>query len=366
MKVALVHDYLNHWGGAERVLQVLAEMFPDAHIYTLLHDSATVGRRFDGRVVKTSFLDFELARKNHRWFIPLMPLAADFLKLKGGYDLVISDTAGFAKGFPMPKNTKHISYCHSPLRYAWEPDYVSSKLKVKSYKFLQLGLNILLAYLRAWDKEASLKPHLTLANSHFIGGKIKQYYGLDASVLYPPVDTKFFSYDAKYKKGDYFLAVGRLMHYKKFDLVIDAFNKLKLPLKIAGHGPEDKFLMSLTAKFPVEFISNPSDIELRDLYRSARALIFPQIEDFGMVAAESLACGTPVVAFAGGGALEIVDDGHNGVLFHEQTANALVAAILKADKKRWSRKAISASAQKFSRENFEAGIQAAISRLMSS
>ncbi len=363
MKVALIHDYLNQWGGAERVLQVLAEMFPEAHIYTLLHDPANLGGRFDGKVIRTSFLDFDLARKNHRWFIPLMPLAADFMSLKDKYDLVISDTAGFAKGVSAG-GAKHLSYCHSPLRYAWEPEYISSKLKVLNHKLINPAVKILLAYLRAWDREASRRPHLTLANSHFIGGKIKKYYGLDAEVLYPPVDTKFFSYDAKHKRGDYFLAVGRLMHYKKFDLVIDAFNKLGLPLKIAGHGPEEKFLMSLTAKFPVEFIANPGDAELRDLYRGARALIFPQVEDFGMVAAEALSCGAPVVAFAAGGSLEMVEDGKNGLLFHEQTPEALAETILKADKKRWSRKAIAASAAKFSRGNFEAGICEAVKRVL--
>lgn len=366
MRVALVHDYLNQWGGAERVLEVLAQIFPEADIYTLFHDPASTQGKFAGRVAKTSFLDYPIVHKNHRWFIPLMPLAAEFLRIPDKYDLIISATAGFSKGMRLPKGVKHLSYCHTPLRYAWEPDYVKSKLKIKNSKVLRFGLAAVLSYLRSWDLEASRKPHMTIANSEFIAQKIQKYYGLEVPVLYPPIDTKFWNYDPQIRRGDYFLAVGRLMHYKKFDLIVDAFNKLKLPLKIAGSGPEEKFLMSLTAKFPVEFIANPTDIELRDLYRGARALIFPQVEDFGMVAAEAAACGTPVVAFASGGALEIVEDGKTGILFSEQTSEALIAAVEKADQKRWIRKNIAVSAAKFSRKNFEAGIRTAISRLMSS
>lgn len=293
-----------------------------------------------------------------------MPIAANFLKIEKKYDLIISDSAGFAKGFRVSPDIKHLAYCHSPLRYAWEPEYIQSKIKYKKSKIIDFGLRSMLAYLRAWDKKASQKPHLTLANSHFISDKIKRYYGLDADVVYPPIDTKFFSYDPKHKKGNYFLAIGRLMHYKKFDLVIEAFNELGLPLKIAGSGPEEKFLMSMTAKFPVEFIANPTDVELRDLYRGARALIFPQVEDFGMVAAEASACGTPVVAYASGGALEIVENGRTGILFTEQTAGVLAAAVRQADKKRWLRKIIAEKAQKFSRSNFESGIKNAINHLI--
>lgn len=362
MKVALLHDYLNQWGGAERVLSVLIEMFPDADIYTLFYDKEKLMHRFAGKNIKTSIIDHQIVHKNHRFFIPAMPFAARFLKIKGDYDLIISDSAGFAKGFRHSKKTKHISYCHTPLRYAWEPEYITSKYRDLSEGYLGKLASFGLNYLKAWDLKMSKRPDSMLANSKYIASKIKSYYGIDAQVLYPPIDTDFFSYDPKIKRGDYFLAVGRLMHYKKFDLIIKTFNKLKLPLKVVGGGPESSFLTSLSSDFPIEFIKNPSDEELRGLYRSAKALIFPQVEDFGMVAAEAIACGTPVIAYAQGGALEIVTDSKNGLLFNEQTPESLTTAVEKFLKKKWQRKAISETAQKFSKNTFKEGIMDAIKR----
>ncbi len=353
MKIALLHDYLNQWGGAERVLHVLAQMFPEADIYTLFYDKEKLTHRFAGNNIKTSFIDHPVVHNNHRLFIPIMPLAARLLKVKNDYDLIISDSAGFAKGFRHSKKTKHICYCHTPLRYAWEPEYITSKYKDLSGGVVGKLASAALSYLKSWDLEASKRPDLMLANSGYIADKIKKYYDIEAQVLHPPIDTKFFSYDPKIKKGKYFLAVGRFMHYKKFDLIIKAFNKLKLPLKVVGDGPESSFLTSMASDFPIEFIKNPSDEELRSLYRSAKALIFPQVEDFGMVAAEAIACGTPVLAYAQGGALEIVEDAKNGLFFSEQTPESLASAVEKFLKKRWDKKKISLSAEKFSADNFK-------------
>ncbi len=383
MKIALAHDYLNQWGGAERVLEVLTEIFPEAPVYTLMYDPEKTLGNLKHRVLpqhpvlRTSFLDFSYARKNHRQFIPLMPLAARFLKIPEEYDLVISSSAGFAKGFNISKKTKHIAYTHTPLRYAWESDSylqpITNSLQLKLYKPL-------LSYLKNWDFKAGQKPNLLIANSEFISGKIKKYYGRDSQVIYPPVDLAVFfpnpstryarsgnnSSRAQSRDNNYFLAIGRFLHYKKFDLVIETFNKLGLPLKIVGAGPEEEKLKNMVRsaghskprtseeslsdktntdiEIPrkarndtaggltasnIEFLPFIKDQnELRALYQNARATIFPQVEDFGLVAAESIACGTPVIAFHGGGAKEIVNK-NSGVLFREQTVGRLICAIQK-------------------------------------
>ncbi|TSC81882.1 MAG: glycosyl transferase family protein [Parcubacteria group bacterium Gr01-1014_19] len=294
MKVALVHDYLNQYGGAERVLECLMEMFPDAPVFTLMHDREKTDSRFAGRVERTSFLDFPFARRHHRLFIPLMPLAAKTINLGSEFDLIISDTAGFAKGIRYDhRNTQHISYIH-------------------------------------------------------------------ARVIYPPVDTSVFYHDEdtrKRKGAGYYLAVGRLLHYKKFDLVIDAFHKLGFPLKIVGSGAEAEKLKAQCKKLNAENIELlpfvEDEKELRKLYNGAKALIFPQVEDFGLVAAEAQACGLPVIAFAEGGATEIVEHGKTGILFPQQSVESLVGAVELFEKKRFQRKAIAASAQRFSKKQFQ-------------
>ncbi|MBI2604209.1 MAG: glycosyltransferase [Candidatus Harrisonbacteria bacterium] len=192
MKVALIHDYLNQWGGGERVLAALADMFPDAPIYTLLHDADATGGRFAHREVRTGILDSAFIRKHHRWFIPLMPLAAGVTKIEN-CDLVISSSAGFAKGVAVPKGAKHLAYIHSPLRYAWDKTYIADELRhVKPLSwlrppFLAPAVSPIVSYLRAWDKRAAQKPDVLLANSSFIAGQVRRYYGREARVLYPPV-----------------------------------------------------------------------------------------------------------------------------------------------------------------------------------
>lgn len=369
MKVALAHDYLNQYGGGERVLETLMEVFPEAPIYTLLYDEKRTFGRFRGRVAGASFLNFPLARKEHRWFIPLMPLAARTINLGDKYDLIISDTAGFAKGVRYGSRTKHISYIHTPLRYAWETDYLNFQFSSAgwriNFRFWKKLFKPILNYLRKWDYKAGQKPDVLIANSLFIANKIKQYYNRDAIIVYPPVDTQKFYFEEKSKLQNlnhkYYLAMGRLLHYKRFDLIVDAFAKLGLPLKIVGSGPEYNNL-----KFKIESASRRIKLsnvelspfvndenELRKLYNGAKALIFPQVEDFGLVAAEAQACGTPVIAYAAGGALEIVEDGKTGVLFNEQTPEGLVEAVRRFETKKFERGAISESAQRFSKENFK-------------
>ncbi|TSC96652.1 MAG: group 1 glycosyl transferase [Parcubacteria group bacterium Athens0714_26] len=349
MKVALVHDYLNQYGGAERVLETFCEIFPDAPVYTLFYDKKKTLGRFEGKVKSTSFLDRDIVIKNHRFFIPLMPLAASMMRLaENDYDIILSSSAGYGKGITGRENAPHIVYCHTPLRYAWEYH------KYFNWgEFLKFITSPMFWYLRRWDYKTAQKPEIFLANSNYIADKIKNYYGRKAEVLYPPVDLKVFYKDKKIKKCGYFLAVGRLMGYKRFDLIIEAFNKLGLPLLIVGDGPELKNLKKLVRSASINFTGFVSEAELRCMYNEAEAVIFPQIEDFGLVAAESLACGTPVIAFSQGGAREIVQNGINGIFFYQQTPDDLIMAVKKFLISSFNSQKITESAKKFSKAKFK-------------
>jgi glycosyltransferase involved in cell wall biosynthesis len=352
MKVALVHDYLNQYGGAERVLEALLRIFPDADLYTLLYSKERTLGRFDHAIKGTSFLDYQFVSRHHRAFIPLMPLAAERMRLGDAYDVIISDSAGYAKGISYGPNTFHITYCHTPLRYAWETStYFENKIFTTLFRPA-------FSYLARWDLRVAQKAHIIVAVSGFIREKIKRYYGRGSVVVYPPVDHKKFFYDpARASTPSYYLAAGRLLHYKRFDLVVEAARELGLPLRIVGIGPEEKRLKLLAKNAPnIEFLSFVSDNDLRDLYAGARAFIFPQVEDFGLVAAEALACGTPVVAFKGGGALEIVNDGATGIFFEKETVESLMEALKKVEHMKFDRSKIAASTEKFSFAHFKNGI----------
>ncbi len=355
MKVAIVHDYLNQYGGAERVLETLLDLFPDAHLYTLIYSRERTYGRFHENLYKTSLLDFPLARRNHRPFIPLMPLATLSLAIPKGYDLIISDSAGYAKGIPCPPDTYHLSYCYTPLRYAWEIDNYFSHPLFKT--LFRPAFN----YLRNWDYSAAQRPHAFLAVSGFIAEKIRKYYGREAEVVYPPVDYSRFFFNPEGQPSalqpDYYLAAGRLMHYKRFDLVVDAFRELRRPLVVVGIGPEKEALQRRAAGAEnIRFLEALPDIELCSLYNGARAFIFPQVEDFGLVAAEAQACGTPVIAYREGGSLEIVQDGVTGIFFDSQSPASLIEAVRRAEGTDFDREKISRLSRRFSLENFKQGV----------
>ena len=350
LRVALVHDYLNQFGGAERVLLALAEMFPQAPIYTLFYEPDVLDGHLKEREIKTSFLDHPFIRRRHRLFIPLFAKAAESIDLGDNYDLIISDSAGFAKGVKH-RSGKHIAYIHTPLRYAWEPqEWLDTLFPKPLIKFAEP----IISYLRRWDKRAGQRPDTILANSAYTAQKIKKFYGREADVLHPPVNNKVFYPDLNPGKENYFIAFGRLIHYKRFDLVIKAFNKLNLALKIVGSGPEEEKLRRLIQSDRIRMTPEIQDENLlRRTLSDAQALIFPQVEDFGLSAAESLACGTPVIAYRAGGALEIVNDGINGVFFEEQTEESLIEAIQRFQKMELQKEQITKSAQKFSEEKFK-------------
>lgn len=325
MRVAFVHEYLNQFGGAERMLQVLCAIFPNAPIYTLLYDPDATGHVFDDRVVVTSFLQNILFAKNHHRIFPLlMPLAIERFDFSE-YDLVISLSASFAKGIITNPKTKHICYCLTPPRFLWD----NSQRLTEEFGFPKIIKKLLppfISYLRVWDQEASMRVDEFWSISGFIRDRVKKYYNKDSRIIYPPVDIDKFYISKDIEP--YFLMVGRLVSYKRFDLAIKVFNKLGLPLKIAGQGPELKRLQNI-AKHNIKFVGLVADNELSELYSHCKALIFPQEEDFGIVPLEAMASGRPVIAYKAGGAMETVLEYKTGIFFENQSEESIIDAMTK-------------------------------------
>ncbi len=357
-KIALVHEFLTQLGGAERVLQALHEIFPAASVYTLVHDKAKTQGVFANWDVRPSFLQqLPGGVKSYKWYLFLMPKAIESFDFSG-FDLVLSDSSAFAKGVITKKPTIHICYTHTPTRYLWQDlnSYVAQaripailKPIIKSY---------LKHYLRSWDYDAAQKPDFLIANSQTVGERVKQYYDRESEVIYPPVDTEFFKPVAN--KQNYFFTASRLEPYKKIELAIEAFNQLKLPLKVAGDGTELKKLKIKYQKSNIEFLGRVTDEELRNLYAGAKAFIFPAYEDAGIMVLEALACGTPVIGFQRGGTAEFIRDGENGVLFAEQTVDSLLTAVKKISTMKFDPFKLRESALPFDKERFKEKILAFI------
>ncbi len=333
------------------MLQVLLELFPEADIYTLLYDKKRTFSLFEGKIEKTSFLDFPFARNHHRVFIPFLPLASRLLKNKKEYDLVFSSTTGYAKSFGI-KGKYHIAYCHTVLPYAWEDEYLKTLPYIPDI-FLNIS-RVAAGFLRYFDKVSNKNVDLFIANSHFVAAKVKKFYNREAEVIYPPVDTeKFYYLEPEKNSEDYYLMAGRLVFYKRFDLGIEAFEKLGKKLKVVGDGfAISKLKKNADLRF-IEFLPFVSESELMKLYCNAKALIFPQIEHFGLVAAEAQACGLPVIAFRNGGILEIMENGKTGLFFDKQNPSSIIKAVKDFESLSFDRKYISERAKRFSKEQFK-------------
>lgn len=349
MRVAIVHDYLTHMGGGERVLVSLAKAFPDAPIFTLVHDPNAVSLPIDSRRIRTSFLQrFPGAKRSHRYVpLALMPLAVEQFDLSS-FDVVLSNAHSFGKGVLVPPGTLHISYCMTPTRYAWDGSHKYVR-EFSSSTLFQKFAPAAISYMRIWDWAASQRVHSYITLSRYVSARIAKYYGRTSSVIYPPVDVDRFSVSSEI--GAYYLVVSRLVPYKRVDLAIKAANALTLPLKIAGTGPDMEELASLAGP-TVEFLGFVPDSKLPDLYRNAKALLFPQEEDFGITPLEAAASGVPTIAYGAGGALETIENGVTGVLFREQNVSSLVDAIERFEMMRWSKKKIREHVQKFSHDRF--------------
>lgn len=349
MKVALVHDHLNQYGGGERVLSSFCELFPHAPIYTLVYDEKLTGRSFAGREIHTSFLQkIPGARRNHRLWPLLMPIAMEQFDL-GRFDLVISNSASFAKGVITKPHTQHFSCCLTPTRFLWDDSH--KHIEEFAYPWLVKKLTpLLLSYLRVWDGQAATRVDQFVAISSFIKTRIEKYYRREAEVIFPPVETRHFKISPEI--GDYFLMVGRLVPYKRFDLAVRVFNELGWPLKIIGDGPQRKFLKRI-ARPNIKFVGLVSDYLLPNYYARAKALIFPQEEDFGIAAVEAMAAGRPVVALGRGGCLETVQGGESGIFFAEQTEESLLAALRQFNPYDFDSQRIRARALLFDKEIFK-------------
>jgi len=358
MRIAFVHEYLNQFGGAERTLAVLAEMFPKAPIYTLLYDEKATRGLFKDRTINTSFLQrFPGAVRHHEWYPMLMPLAIEQFDFSA-FDVVVSVSASFAKGVITKPTTRHICYCLTPPRFLWD----NSQKFSKDFGFpplIRFLSQPLISYLRIWDHLAVGRVDEFWRISNFIGDRIEKYYRRPSSLIYPPVDTTKFQIATNPPKENYFLMTGRLVSYKKFDIAIKAFNELKLPLKIIGIGPEMGRLKGL-AQDNIEFLGQVDDDELALYYRNAQALIFPQAEDFGIVPLEVMASGRPVIAYRGGGAEETIIENKTGMFFDAQTPEAIIGAVRSFDSSKFNPATCRAQAEKFSIDVFKKNILVAL------
>lgn len=343
MKPAIIHEYLNQYGGAERVLQVLAALLPQAPIYTTLYDRRLTGGVFERQTIRTSFLQrMPLAKRFHHWYSPVMPLAVEQFDLHA-FDTVLSVSASFAKGVIMPAGARHLCYCLTPPRFLWDDSQRFGERFRLPWPARTLS-PLALSYLRVWDRQAAERVDTWVAISNHVRARIAKYYQKDAVVIHPPVNVQKFHLGQG--AGTYWLMVGRLVAYKNFDLAIRAFTKLGWPLRIIGTGIEEKRLRAI-AGANISFLGNVPDEELARQYAGAAGVVFPQEEDFGIVPLEAMASGRPVVAWRGGGALETVAERITGVFFDEQTPEALAEAVDRASRMKWLGEICRGQAERF-------------------
>lgn len=356
MKVALVYDRVNKFGGAERLLSALHDVFPEAPLFTLVYDryGAPWANKF---TVKPTFLNrISFLRRKHEWLAPIAPFAFETLDLSG-YDVIISITSSDAKSIITKPSQLHICYCLTPTRYYWsgQAEYINDlKLRILP-RFIH-------NYFRAIDLLTSARPDRYIAISQEVKKRINKYYNRNSDIIYPPIEDKFYTKSPHHHKSDYYLVVSRLVPYKKTDLAIKAFNKLNKDLYIVGIGVEEARLKGI-AKDNIHFLGEVDDRQLIKIYSDAKAVIFPQEEDFGLVPVEAQACGTPVIAFGKGGALETVIPNRTGVFFSKQSASSIERAVIKFERLKILPSDCVTNAMKFSRSEFSQRMTSTISTL---
>ena len=363
MKLALVHDWLTGMRGGEKALEVLCERFPDAHLFTLLHVRGSVSPAIERLQPRTSFIQrMPFVRRWYRRYLPLFPIAIEQFNLDA-YDVVVSISHCCAKSVVTPARARHVCYCLTPMRYAWDqfdayfgPDRIGRPASAV--------MRPMMARLARWDRDTASRPDRYVAISHYVAGRIARYYNREAIVVYPPVDTDFFHPDAS-RPEEFALIVSALVPYKRIDVAIDACRRAHRPLKIVGNGPERARLERLAADgagatHRVEFLGRLPDEQIRELYRRAAVVLLPGEEDFGIVPLEAQACGRPVVAFGRGGAAETVVPGETGVLVDDLAGEAFADAIVRAGSSRFDAQAIRRHAETFSRARFGDQIEAIV------
>ena len=348
MQIALVHDYLNQMGGAEKVLLALHDLFPQAPIYTSIYAPKRVDRRFRGMDIRTGFMQrLPLVKKHHQPFLPLFPLAFEQLDLRA-YDLVISDSSAFAKGIVTGPDALHICYCHTPMRWAWNyQDYVERE---RLGRLARTVLAPTIVLLRQWDYTTAARVDYFVANSPSVAARIAKYYRRESVYIPPPVDTVRF--DIRETHEDYFLIVSRLIPYKRIDLAIAAFNLLRVPLRIIGTGRDEQRLRRMAGP-TVRLMGRQTDEEIRAQMAACRALIFPGEDDFGITPLEAQASGRPVIAYGAGGALASIVPGQTGLFFPTQTPEALAQVVAGFRESAFDPMSIRRHAQNFDTEQFK-------------
>ncbi|MDD5555678.1 MAG: glycosyltransferase [bacterium] len=344
-RVALVHDWLNGMRGGEKILEVLCELFPDAVIHTLMCERERLSPAIARMEIRTSCLQrLPLRRAHYRWYLPLFPALVERFDLHD-FDLVVSTSHCVAKGARAPRTALHVCYCLTPMRYIW---YFGDEYFGR-WGWRRRLAEPFFASLRRWDVRSAKRVDRWIAISRHVADRIERVYGARSEIIYPPVDAAFFTPGGA--PGAYHLAVSALVPYKRLDIAVRAFNALRLPLVIVGEGPERRGLESLAGP-TVTFRGWLPDAEVRELYRGCRAFVFPGEEDFGITPLEAQACGRPVIAYARGGALETVRDGETGILFREQSPEALAGAVREASRRAFDPAAARANALSFDRARF--------------
>ncbi len=348
MRLALIHDWLNQIGGAEDVLEALVDLFPGAPVYTSMYAPDLMPPSYRSWDIRVTWMNrLPGVHRHHQPYLPLYPLAFQGLDLKG-FDVVLSNKSGFCHDIRVPPGVTHICYCLAPTRYIWNlKDYMEREQFPAPARAL---LPPLLGLLRRWDWEAAQRVDHLIAISTEVQKRIRQFYGRDSVVIAPPVDTARFQPAGR--PDDYFLIVSRLIPYKRIDLAVAAFNQLGLPLVIAGAG-RDRDRLEAMAHSNIAFLGRVDDARKAELMAGCRALIFPGLEDFGITPVQAQAAGRPVIAFAGGGALDTVQDGLNGLFFCERTPQSLIDTVLRFYTCQFDPGAIRASALRFDVKVFQ-------------
>ncbi|MDP3920190.1 MAG: glycosyltransferase [Candidatus Omnitrophota bacterium] len=345
MKVALVHDWMIHMRGGEKVLEALAEIYPQATLYTLFYDREKLSPALRNRKIVASFLQkLPGIKRYYRWLLPILPKCIESLRV-ADVDLVVSTSHCVAKGVRVPLGARHICYCHTPMRYLWDLGDVYFK---NIPGFLRPILNAVLVRLRDWDRAVNVRVDQFVSNSAFVEERIRRHYGRDAVVVHPPVRSDYLKPQGE--KRDFYLVVSAFVPYKRVDVVIEAFNEIERDLVIVGGGPLERSYKALAKSPRISFLGSVDDERLRSLYSEARAVIFPTEEDFGIVPVEAQACGTPVIALDRGGALEGVK---SGIFIDDQTPAAVRAGVERFEKMTFQPTEVRERISGFSKEEFK-------------
>jgi glycosyltransferase involved in cell wall biosynthesis len=356
-RVVLAHDYLLVMRGAERTFAAIAQLYGASPIFTLLYDEEGTNGRFRGRSITTSPLQrLGVGQSNFRRLLPLYPFAVERLRLPP-CDVVVSSSSAFAHGVRAPAGALHLCYCHAPFRYAW---YEEQRALAETPIVLRGPLRAQLRWMRRWDRAASRRVDAYVANSELTRERIRRFYGRDAPIIHPPVETHRF---APGDPGDALLVVSELVRHKRVHLALEAARIARTPIRVVGSGPEDA---ALRASYPeAEFVGRAGDEEIARLYAGARAVLVPAVEEFGITAVEAQAAGRPVIAAAAGGALETVLDGETGILAEPDDASSFARAIERLDQLDFHPSRALANAERFSVDAFQRRLRAAVTALLS-